>query len=50
MDGVVHQTSLWASYIWPSYILTIGGMAALLLWAWASMNRAEKRAEGMKRK
>jgi hypothetical protein len=50
MDGVVHQANLWASYIWPSYILTIGGMVALLVWAWISMSRAEKRAEGMRRK
>ncbi|KAB7645428.1 heme exporter protein CcmD [Polymorphobacter fuscus] len=50
IDGVVHQADLWASYIWPSYILTIGGMAALLVWAWTSMRSAEKRADTMKRR
>jgi heme exporter protein CcmD len=50
IDGVVHQADLWASYIWPAYILTIGGMAALLLWAYTTMRRAEKRAEGLKRR
>jgi protein-S-isoprenylcysteine O-methyltransferase Ste14 len=59
IDGVVHQADLWASYIWPAYILTIGGMAALLIWAFTTMHRAEsradqmraeKRAEGMKKR
>ena len=50
LGGVVHQTDLWASYIWPAYILTIGGMAMLLLWAFTTMRRAEKRAEGMKKR
>lgn len=50
IDGVVHQADLWASYIWPAYILTIGGMAALLIWAGTSMRNAEKRADEMKRK
>jgi heme exporter protein CcmD len=48
--GVVHQADLWASYIWPAYVLTIGGMAALLVWAWVSMRTAEKRAEGMRKR
>ena len=50
MDGVVHQADLWASYIWPAYILTVGGMAALLVWAYATMRSAERRAEEMKRR
>jgi hypothetical protein len=59
IDGVVHQADLCASYIWPAYILTIGGMAALLIWAFTTMHRAEsradqmraeKRAEGMKKR
>ena len=50
IDGVVHQADLWASYIWPAYILTIGGMAALLLWSGATMRRAEIRAEELKRR
>jgi heme exporter protein CcmD len=50
IEGSVHAASLWASYIWPAYILTIGGMAALLLWSWTSMRSAERRAEDMKRK
>ena len=50
LGGVVHQADLWASYIWPAYILTIGGMAALLGWAFVTMRRAEKRAEGMKKR
>jgi heme exporter protein CcmD len=50
LGGVVHQADLWASYIWPAYILTIGGMAALLIWAYTTMHRAEKRVEGMKKR
>ena len=48
MDGVVHAAHLWASYIWPAYILTIGGLVALLGWSWIAMRRAEKRAEALK--
>jgi heme exporter protein CcmD len=47
---MLEQPDLWASYIWPAYILTIGGMAALLIWSWAAMHRAEKRADEMKRR
>jgi heme exporter protein CcmD len=50
IDGVVHQADLWASFIWPAYILTIGGMGGLLLWAWTTMRRAEKRADELKRR
>ena len=42
--------NLWASYIWPAYILTIGGMAALLVWSFTAMRNAEKRADELKRK
>lgn len=47
---MIAQPDLWASYIWPAYILTVGGMAALLVWAYATMRSAEKRAEDMKRR
>ena len=50
MDGVVHQANLWASYIWPAYILTVGGLVALLVWSWRSMRSAEKRSEALKRR
>ena len=44
------MTDLWASYIWPAYVLTVGGMGALLGWAWTTMRRAEARADEMKRR
>lgn len=47
---MIERPDLWASYIWPAYILTIGGMAALLLWSYITMRRAEKRAEELKRR
>ena len=47
---MITRPDLWASYIWPSYILTIGGMVALLVWAWTSMRNAEKRSDAMKRR
>ena len=50
VGGVVHQADLWASYIWPAYILTIGGMVALLIWAYVTMRNAEKRAEELTRR
>lgn len=50
IGGIVARPDLWASYIWPAYILTIGGMVALLVWAWTAMRAAEKRAEDLKRK
>ncbi len=50
IDGIVARPDVWASYIWPAYILTIGGMVALLLWSWTTMRAAEKRAEDMKRR
>jgi heme exporter protein CcmD len=50
IEGIVARPDLWASYIWPAYILTIGGMVALLVWAWTAMRAAEKRAEDLKRK
>ena len=27
---MIERPDLWASYIWPAYILTLGGLAALL--------------------
>ena len=50
IEGSVHQASLWASYIWPAYILTVGGMIALLVWSWIAMRAAERRAGELKRK
>ena len=47
---MIERPDLWASYIWPAYFLTIGGMAALLLWSWTTMRRAERRAEELKRR
>ena len=38
---------------WPfviaAYAVTIAATAALLLWAWGSMRRAERRVEELKR-
>ncbi|MFZ4688297.1 MAG: heme exporter protein CcmD [Polymorphobacter sp.] len=50
MTGIVARPDLWASYIWPSYILTIGGLVALLVWSFVSMRNAEKRSDELKRK
>lgn len=50
IEGIVARPDLWASYIWPSYILTIGGMIALLVWSGMAMRAAEKRAKDLKRK
>ena len=48
---MIERPDLWASYIWPAYILTLGGLAALLGWALvATMRAAEKRADQMRRK
>ena len=50
IEGVVNRPDLWASYIWPSYILTIGGLVALLVWSWLAMRTAEKRSDELKRR
>jgi len=50
IEGVVARPDLWASYIWPAYILTVGGLVALLAWSFAAMYAAEKRADEMKRR
>jgi heme exporter protein CcmD len=47
---MIERPDLWASYIWPAYILTIGGLAALLIWSFTTMRNAEKRAEEQRRK
>jgi uncharacterized protein (TIGR03382 family) len=39
----------WA-FISAAYGLTIGATAALVLWAWLSMRRAEAAAEQLRRK
>jgi hypothetical protein len=48
--GVVARPDLWASFIIPAYVLTIGGLVALLAWAYLSMRAAERRAEELKRR
>ncbi|WP_310497603.1 heme exporter protein CcmD [Sandarakinorhabdus sp.] len=47
---MVARPDLWAAFIWPAYILTVGGLAAMLGWAFVSMRRAEKQAEELRRK
>lgn len=47
---MITRPDLWASYIWPSYILTVGGLVALLAWSFLSMRNAEKRSNELKRK
>ncbi len=47
---MIARPDLWAAYIWPAYILTLGGLAALLVWAFATMRAAEKRADDLRRK
>lgn len=47
---MIDRPDLWASYIWPAYILTIGGLAALLIWSFTTMKSAEKRAEEQRRR
>jgi heme exporter protein CcmD len=47
---MIDRPDLWASYIWPAYILTIGGLAALLIWSFTTMRNAEKRAEEQRRR
>ena len=48
IEGVVARPDLWASYIWPAYILTVGGLVALLVWSFTTMRAAEKRSDEMK--
>jgi heme exporter protein D len=50
MSGVVVRPDLWANFIWPAYVLTIGGLLAMLVWAFVTMRRAERDAERLKRK
>jgi len=50
LGGVVAQPDLWASYIWPAYILTVGGLVALLGWSFITMRNAEKRSDELKRR
>jgi len=47
---MIDRPDLWASYIWPSYILTIGGLLALLIWSLVAMRSAERRAEALRKK
>lgn len=37
-------------YVTASYVVAIGGVLALLLWAWRTMRAAEKRREEVKRR
>lgn len=32
------------TFVWAAYAVTLGGTAALALWAWAAMVRAERAA------
>ncbi len=50
IENMVARPDLWASYILPSYILTVGGLVALMLWSYLSMRSAEKRSDQLKRK
>ena len=50
IGGMIAPPDLWASYIWPAYILTLGGLTALVIWAFATMRAAEKRVEDLRRK
>jgi heme exporter protein D len=50
MTGVVARPDLWANFIWPAYALTIGGLLALLVWAFIAMRQAERDAERTRRK
>ncbi len=50
IEGVVARPDLWAGFIIPSYALTIGGLVALLAWAYLSMRAAERRARELQRK
>jgi len=47
---MITRPDLWASYIWPSYILTIAGLVALLVWSFTAMRRAERRAEALRKR
>lgn len=47
---MITRPDLWASYIWPSYILTIGGLLALLIWSFTAMRSAERRADALRKK
>jgi heme exporter protein CcmD len=42
---MIDRPDLWANYIWPSYVLTIAGLVALLVWSFSAMRRAERRAD-----
>jgi hypothetical protein len=33
------------AFMWAAYVITLGGTAALTIWAWASMGAAEKAAQ-----
>jgi hypothetical protein len=33
------------AFVWAAYAVTLGGTAAVTLWAWASMRKAETAGE-----
>lgn len=43
-----HATEIWANFIVPAYVLTVGGLGGLLGWSWLAMRRAEAVAERMR--
>jgi heme exporter protein CcmD len=47
---MINRPDLWASYIWPSYILTIAGLVVLLVWSFTAMRRAERKAESLRKR
>jgi heme exporter protein CcmD len=38
----------YAPFVWGSYAIAIGGLAALTLWAWRAHTRARQAAAGLK--
>lgn len=44
----VHAAEIWANYVIPAYVLTVGGLAGLLGWSWVAMRRAEGSAERLR--
>ena len=49
MQAAAARPDLWASFIWPSYAITLIGLIGLLAWAFVSMRAAEKKAAEVKR-
>ena len=43
-----HAAEIWANFIVPAYVLTLGGLGGLLGWSWIAMRRAEGEAERLR--